>query len=194
MAYRLPELELVRPVQVAMHRNRGTSVTQELLNRKAIQDRIDELGMTYAEVAEKAKLARSSVRDYATGAYRTAMSQTVDKLAKALQCDAYDLVLHVGEENPLPPMKPYHNPLMDDARKIPKPVFVIGERYAISSKMREYKQLDGIFRFMGEAPGNDRIHYMFEATHGKYLVSYTDIDINTGNIKIEPVGKKREAA
>ena len=59
-------------------------------------------------------------------------------------------------------------------------VFVKKDVYHIVQKDRAKYQINGHFIYEGMAKGNNRIHFMFKNIRGGWMVSFTEIDLLTG--------------
>jgi len=148
------------------------------VNGVALKKMAERRGLSIAKLSELASVPQSTIGNYLYGQQLLAESRTVNKLAEALKCDPIDIILCPGERSPVYTLKSKPEATVDDLMLMPKPEFVVGDKYHLKSKGGQCKEFaNGYFKFIGTAPAaNGRTHYMFLHTAGKYPLTLTEID------------------
>lgn len=173
-------------------RNRARGLTIERANPAAMRQNMEARGFTPRALAVKMGIPENTVLSYLSGRRKMIPSKHIDKMASIFKCDELDLVL--TEMNEEPAFKPRPVIVLDDVAKRPLPQYLSGERYHIRTKKAQ-AGIDGVFKFVGTAPGSGgRTHFMFQHTVGKYPITFTDIDINSGAVRIESCAKAQTRA
>lgn len=182
--------------QVFSPERRRTHLSVERVNGEALKKLIEKRKLSVTDLSRRSSVAFSTIYDYIKGNRLLGDSRVVNKLAKALGVDPIEIILCPGECSPvfkgiLPEEK-----VVKSATDKPIPMYIEGQKYRIVMKGRAGSISEGIFKFVGTAKGakregDQRIHYMFMNTAGKWIMTLTDIDLRTDGTEITPTNEKR---
>lgn len=178
---------------------RGVGFTTELIDKEALLERMRRRNVSPLELAEGVGLSQSTISNYLSGFQVSISSKNLDAIANFLRCEPLDLVMVVQPEpieDVLPLPKP---PVIVSAADLPLPSYTKGDLYRIEERegrggKKNVGRYPGVFSFVDCFKGNNRTHFMFQNIRGKFMVTFTDIDINTKAVEIKSVGDKKRAA
>lgn len=164
---------------------RRTHLTVERIDGEALASLIRKKDTNPNEVARKAGLGPRAIYSYVNGEQLLADSKSINKIADILNVDPIEFILCPGEGSTVFKRRFTIEQPTEDVKAKPDPVFVVGDKYHIRNKNGK-SFIDGFFKHMGTAPGNDCTHYMFMNTPGKWIMTLTKVDVDSPDLVIEP--------
>lgn len=184
-----PDLFFDAPAaQVTFNPFQRHSLFTEIISGSALSGKMAARNIGPKELAKGARIGEARVKRFMDAQQSSIPSNILDAIARTLKCSPVDLIPEVPlpeSEVPLPLPKV---PATVDLASMPLPTFDKDKLYVIGKKDEPYQHKDkrALYKFVGAVKGGcGRTHFMFQNLRGKYMLTYTNIDIGCGAVSIK---------